>query len=74
MITTMKSIECLPNELWLLFMIFLPPIDLYRALAGLNHRINYLLSSMTPRPVLDTSQCAGDRICFSDLLQLIEGK
>ncbi|CAF3854305.1 unnamed protein product [Rotaria sp. Silwood1] len=74
MMTTMKSIECLPNELWLLFMSFLPPIDLYRALAGLNHRINYLLSSMTPRPVLDTSQCAGDGICFSDLLQLIEGK
>ncbi|CAF4198862.1 unnamed protein product [Rotaria sp. Silwood2] len=74
MMTTMKSIECLPNELWLLFMSFLPPIDLCRALAGLNHRINYLLSSMTPRPVLDTSQCAGDGICFSDLLQLIEGK
>jgi hypothetical protein len=74
MMTTMKSIEFLPNELWLLFMSFLPPIDLYRAFFGLNHRINYLLSSMTPRPVLDTSQCAGDRICFFDLLQLIEGK
>lgn len=72
--TTMKSIEYLPNEIWLLFMSFLSPIDLYRALAGLNHRINDLLSSMTPRPVLDTSQCAGDRICFSDLFQLIEGK
>jgi hypothetical protein len=74
MMTTMKSIEYLPNEIWLLFMSFLSPIDLYRALAGLNHRINDLLSSMTPRPVLDTSQCAGDRICFSDLFQLIEGK
>ncbi|CAF0890764.1 unnamed protein product [Adineta steineri] len=72
--TTIKSIECLPNELWLLFMSFLPPIDLYRALAGLNHRINYLLSSMTPRPVLDTSQCAGDGIYFSNLHQLIAGK
>jgi hypothetical protein len=70
----MKSIECLPNELWLLFMSFLPAIDLYRAFVGLNHRINYLLSSMTPRPVLDITQCANDGICFSDLFQLIEGK
>ncbi|CAF0910062.1 unnamed protein product [Adineta steineri] len=74
MMTTTKFIECLPNEIWLLFMSFLSPIDLYRALTGLNHRINDLLFSVTPRPVLDTSQYAGDRICFSDLFQLIEGK
>ncbi|CAF1034286.1 unnamed protein product [Adineta steineri] len=55
-------------------MSFLSPIDLYRTLTGLNHRINDLLFSMTPRPVLDTSQCVGDRIWFSDLFQLIEGK
>jgi hypothetical protein len=72
--TTITSIESLPNELWLLFMSFLPSIDLYRALAGLNYRINYLLSAMPSRPILDTSQCDGDNIRFSDMRQLIEGK
>ncbi|CAF0941026.1 unnamed protein product [Rotaria sordida] len=69
-----KSIECLPNELWLLFMSFLSPIDLYRALVGLNHRLDCLLFAMTPRPILDTSQCGDSSIRLSDMRQLLEGK
>ncbi|CAF4700123.1 unnamed protein product, partial [Rotaria sp. Silwood2] len=69
-----KSIECLPNELWLLFMSFLSPIDLYRPLVGLNHRIDCLLFAMTPRPILDTSQCGDSSIHLSDMRQLLEGK
>ncbi|CAF3458281.1 unnamed protein product, partial [Rotaria sp. Silwood2] len=48
MMTTI--LESLPNELWFLFMRFLAPIDLYRALAGLNYRINYLLTPVIPHP------------------------
>ncbi|CAF2937216.1 unnamed protein product [Rotaria sp. Silwood2] len=72
MMTT--TLESLPNELWLLFMRFLAPIDLYRALAGLNYRINYLLTAVIPHPMLDTSECADNRIFFSDFYQLLEGK
>ena len=74
MLTTTRSIESLPNELWLLFMSFLSPIDLYRALIGLNHRVHSLLSIMTPRPVLDTSQCGSSAFRLSDIHQLIEAK
>ena len=74
MVMMTMSLESLPNEVWLLFMCFLAPIDLYRALAGLNYRIDDVLISMIPRPMLDTSQCGSNRICFSDLRQVIEGK
>ncbi|CAF3941158.1 unnamed protein product [Rotaria sp. Silwood1] len=74
MVITRRSIELLPNELWLLFMSFLSPIDLYRALVGLNHRINGLVFAMSPRPILDTSQCGSSSICLSDMRQLLEGK
>ena len=73
MLTNTICIESLPNELWLFFMSFLTPIDLYRALVGLNHRINGLLSVMASRLILDTSQCGGTHIRFSDMRQLIEG-
>ncbi|CAF3079705.1 unnamed protein product [Rotaria socialis] len=68
------SLESLPNELWLLFMSFLTPINLYRALIGLNNRINCLIATMTSHLVLDTSQCANNSIRFSDMRQLLEGK
>ncbi|CAF1071153.1 unnamed protein product [Adineta steineri] len=68
------TLESLPNELCLLFMRFLAPIDLYRALVDLNYRINSLLTAMIPHPILDTSQCASSRILFSDFCQLLEGK
>jgi hypothetical protein len=68
-----KCIECLPNELWLLFMSFLSPIDLYRALVGLNYRIDCLLFVTTPRPILDTSQC-NSSIRLSDMRRLLERK
>jgi hypothetical protein len=72
--TTMISIESLPNELWLLFMIYLTSIDVFRSLLGLNHRINCLLFSMPSRLVLDTSQCGESGVPFSDIRQLIKGK
>ncbi|CAF1036735.1 unnamed protein product [Rotaria magnacalcarata] len=74
MVITPRSIEWLPNELWLLFMSFLSSIDLYRALVGLNHRINGLVFAMSPRPILDTSQCDSSSIRLSDMRQLLEGK
>ncbi len=74
MVITRRSIELLPNELWLLFMSFLLPIDLYRALIGLNHRINGLVFTMSPCPILDTSQCSSNSIRLSDMRQLLEGK
>jgi hypothetical protein len=74
MVITRRSIELLSNELWLLFMSFLPPIDLYRALVGLNHRINGLIFAIFPRPILDTSQCGSNSIRLSDMRQLLEGK
>ncbi len=43
---TTTSLEHMPNELLLLCMSFLGPIDVYRALAGLNYRFNSLLSVM----------------------------
>jgi hypothetical protein len=72
--TTLGCIELLPNEIWLLFMSFLSSIDLYRALFGLNYRINYLLFAMSPRPILDTSQRGSNSIRLSDMRQLFESK
>jgi hypothetical protein len=69
-----RYIELLPNELWLLFMSFLSPIDRYRALVDLNHRINCLIFAMSPRPILDTSQCGSSSIRLTDMRQLLEGK
>jgi hypothetical protein len=74
MVIITRSVESLPNELWLLFMSFLSPIDLYRALVGLNHRINCLLLAMSPRPILDTSQCGTSSIRSCDMRQLIDAK
>ncbi|CAF3873722.1 unnamed protein product, partial [Rotaria sp. Silwood1] len=74
MVIRPRSIELLPNELWLLFMSFLSPIDLYRALVGLNHRINCLVFAISPRSILDTSQYGSSSIRLSDMHQLLEGK
>jgi hypothetical protein len=68
-----KSIESLPNEIWLLFMNYLTSIDLFRSMFGLNHRINCLLVSISSHLVLDTFQCGKSGIRFSDMRQLIEG-
>jgi hypothetical protein len=68
------SLDSLPNELWLLFMRFLSPIDLYRALTGLNSRINSLLTVMIPRPMIGISQYGSTCIRFADMRELIEGQ